>query len=150
MKKEVVVSAIVVSLLTATAIYWSALREQSSYVKINGYKITVEIAADPLSREIGLSKHEKLADQQGMLFLFPDIDNRFFWMKGMMFPIDIIWIKDGRIVGINENTPVPIGSNYPHYMSPEPLDRVLEVNAGLSKKLNLLPGQVVKFHLLTK
>ena len=33
----------------------------------------------------------------GMLFVFPDASPRSFWMKGMRFCLDIIWIEDGII-----------------------------------------------------
>ena len=103
--------------------------------------------ADPDSREVGLSNHDLLPENMGMLFLFPNMDNRFFWMKGMQFSIDIVWIKTNKIVGIDHNVPLSPGPNYPHYISPVPVDKVLEINAGRAKELGLAPGQTIKFHL---
>jgi len=119
-----------------------------NYLIINGNKIYVELAADQFARKKGLSGRERLESNQGLLFMFPHDDNRFFWMKGMKFPIDIIWIKNNVIVGIEHNVPLSEGPDYPHYISPEPLSRVLEINANLAKKLGLATGQEVKFHLL--
>lgn len=65
-----------------------------------------------------------------MLFVYRDHRERAYWMKGMRFPIDIVWIDRGRVTGVVPNLPVPAGGNLPIYPSRGPADRVLEVRAG--------------------
>jgi len=56
-------------------------------------------------------------------------------MKDMKFPIDLVWISDGKIVGFEENMQPPadinvLDSKLENYLPPEPVDRVLELHAG--------------------
>jgi len=55
-----------------------------------------------------------------------------FWMKGMRFPIDIIWLRNDRIVGFETNVPFEEGGNGPTVRPRELVDAVLEVPAGYS------------------
>jgi uncharacterized membrane protein (UPF0127 family) len=99
-------------------------------VRIGGASVQAEVAAAPNARERGLSGRASLAEDRGMLFVYRDHRQRTFWMKGMRFPLDIIWIDRGRVTGIEPNAPVPSGGDLPIYPSPGPADRVLEVRAG--------------------
>ena len=98
-------------------------------VDVGGTTVKAEVAADSKSRERGLSGRTSLAEGRGMLFVYPDRQVRTFWMKGMRFPIDIIWIARGRVTGVERNAPVPVGS-VPLYSSRVAADHVLEVPAG--------------------
>jgi len=104
--------------------------ESASYVLIGETKIDVEIADTSELRAQGLSKRPFLGEKKGMLFVFEEEGVYPFWMKGMNFPIDIIWInKDFVVVDITENaTP----ESYPQTFSARsPIKYALEVNAGL-------------------
>jgi uncharacterized membrane protein (UPF0127 family) len=52
----------------------------------------------------------------------------------MQFDLDLVWIRDERIVGITPNVPAPAASvpesQLPSYPSPGRIDAVLEVPAG--------------------
>jgi uncharacterized membrane protein (UPF0127 family) len=63
-------------------------------------------------------------------------------MKGMRFPIDIIWIDRGRVRGVERDAPVPRGA-LPRYSSGGPADRVLEVPAGWARRHQAGPGSRV-------
>ena len=79
-----------------------------------------------------------------MLFLYDTPDYYQFWMKGMAFPLDIIFIRDSTIVTIARNVPPPIGdSELPRYGPDEPADKVLEINAGLCDKYGIQEGDTV-------
>src|SRR3989338_6297137 len=99
-------------------------------VKIAGQEILVELAKTPKAQTKGLSGRSKLAANHGMLFLFPFVEKRAFWMKDMNFSIDIIWINNGEIVDIAPNLPPAIEANPPVYYPRLPVNAVLEVNAG--------------------
>jgi uncharacterized protein len=53
-----------------------------------------------------------------------------FWMKGMRFSIDIVWIRGDRIVDIDSNVPFEPGGNGPTLRADSLVDSVLEVPAG--------------------
>lgn len=112
---------------------------------VGGHILRVEIADTMATRAQGLSGKERLAENEGMFFIFPIPAIYPFWMKDMKFPIDIIWIRGEKIVGISENAAVPDSSGgLPIYSPPAIIDKVLEVDAGVAKKLGLTEGQVVR------
>ena len=76
-----------------------------------------------------------------MLFIFPKPARQNFWMKDMKFPIDILWIKGDKIIGVAENAALPItGQELEIYSSPEEADRVLEINAGKAREWGVKVG----------
>ena len=123
-------------------------KKSSDYEKINiavGEKrVLVEVADTNEKRVRGLSGHKALADGEGMLFVFEKPDKYSFWMKEMLFPIDIIWIgEDFTIVDITENAEP---SSYPTLFTPKNEARyVLEVNAGFSEKYRISIGDMIAF-----
>jgi uncharacterized protein len=102
-------------------------------VGVSGATVQAEVAADAKARARGLSGRRGLAEDRGMLFVYPDHSARTYWMKGMQFPIDIIWIDRGRVQGVEHSVPVPRGS-LPLYSSDGPADHVLEVPAGWTRR----------------
>lgn len=112
-------------------------------VKIGNITIAVEIADSPQKREKGLSDRASLASNHGMLFVFPENGRFSFWMKGMSFPLDFIWINDNRIVEITEAVKPPQGNlkeNLPVLTPQEDINMVLEVNSGFVRQKNLKIG----------
>lgn len=117
-------------------------------IQINGDLFVVEVAETPRQHERGLSGHALIGDGEGMLFLFDGMESRTFWMKEMTFAIDILWIREGRIVGIERNIPPPRKetdeSMLPRYHSSVPVDTVLEVRGGVSEERGYAQGMEVK------
>ena len=122
-----------------------AKQTQSSLKKITiGSRATVnvELAETDADRIRGLSKRKSLPIDNGMLFIFNDYASRVFWMKDLEFPLDIIWIYDGQVVGIEKSLP-PAGSNPTvSYISPGPVNMVLEVNGGWADNNDIKIGDV--------
>jgi uncharacterized membrane protein (UPF0127 family) len=110
---------------------------RKNYVEINGYKFYIELADTAEKQTQGLSNHQPIKDNEGMLFMFADSLNRNFWMKNMLFPLDIIWINGDKIVNISHNIPPEGESPVNIYSSEKPANYVLEVNAGSSKRLGI-------------
>ena len=67
-------------------------------------QVRVELADTPTERATGLMFRENLPEGEGMLFVFPEETLGSFWMKDTQISLDIIFIKDGRIVDIIANT----------------------------------------------
>lgn len=115
-------------------------------VNLGNAKISAEIARSSQKREQGLSGRKKLKDNESMLFIFEREGNYGFWMKEMLFNIDMIFIKDDIIVDMAENMPYPINENNIAGVSPkEKANLVLEINSGLVKKYNIKIGDKVEF-----
>jgi hypothetical protein len=125
----------------------SANNQNHKYVKINGNKIFVEIADTMEKQTQGLSGRPDLAFNEGMLFVFPEKQIRHFWMKNMNFSLDIIWLDEEKIINISHKLP-PEGENPAKtYSSVLPVNRVLEINAGLADRCQIKVGDTVKINL---
>jgi uncharacterized membrane protein (UPF0127 family) len=119
-------------------------------VRIGSATIRAEIADTPEERSRGLSGRERLPENQGILFIFEEPGTYGFWMRGMRFPIDIVWIsKDKKVVGITKNIPLPQpgikDSELKIYYPPSPVLYVLETNAGWSEANQIKVGDIVSF-----
>lgn len=121
--------------------YWK--HPLATQLEIRGNIFTVELAVTAKEKERGLGYRDSLAPNSGMLFVYQNRDRYGFWMKGMRFPIDIIWIMDQTIVDISKNVPVPTAGALPTYTPKEPVNKVLEVNAGVSDRLGIQIGDTI-------
>lgn len=142
-KRRLLISACLVvialfALLAPTIFYQSPTAELS----VGNQKISLEIASTQLAREQGLGGRSSLPQNKGMLFAYPAPVIQCFWMKGMHFSIDMIWVThDKKIIMIQ---PSVSPSTYPRSFCPAmPAQYVIELNAGLSKKLDLQVGQTL-------
>lgn len=114
-------------------------------ITINNHTFNLYIAKSSRDKEVGLSKYTNLSQNQGMLFPFGTASNYSFWMKDMQFPIDIIFIRNNKIVVIYQNVQPPQkNQNLTIYRPQELSDTVLEINAGLSEKYGFTKGDFVK------
>ncbi|OGY42913.1 MAG: hypothetical protein A2Y67_03525 [Candidatus Buchananbacteria bacterium RBG_13_39_9] len=118
-------------------------------VSIRGTSISVEVAQTPEQLAKGLSGRSGLGANNGMLFAFKDSRYRNFWMNDLKFPLDIIWIADDTIIGIEANVPAPLKDqqNLPIYKSPSEANYVLEVNAGFAEKHNFNVGDNIQIDI---
>jgi uncharacterized membrane protein (UPF0127 family) len=106
-------------------------------------RVYAEIAATPAEKERGLSGRLTLSPDAGMLFVFSSPSRPGFWMKEMNFPLDFIYLRDGRVAEIKENVPAAI-IPIPFFPAAE-IDAVLEVNAGFVKRHGITVGATVGY-----
>jgi len=113
-------------------------------VRLAGQVVEVDVVATPDEQAKGLSGRSGLMEGYGMLFLFEKPDFYGFWMKDMLFSIDIIWIdKDKKVVHMEKSVSP---ETYPKSFVPSALAKyVLEVPAGFSEKFKVKVGDVVEF-----
>lgn len=143
-----IIAAIAVLGFALGAIFGLPAKEGSfAEVKINGTSLAAQVVSDRASMARGLSGREKLAPSEAMLFLFPRPDRYGFWMKEMLFPLDIFWIKDNKIVDMEERVPYPApgadDASLPVYTPDVPADMVLETRAGFAAEHRVRIGDVV-------
>ena len=92
-----------------------------------GLELTVELARTASERSRGLMLREELAEDGGMLFVFPEDTKAGFWMKDTLIPLSIAFIAaDGTILGVQEMEPLSEDRHRP----PAPYRYALEVNQG--------------------
>lgn len=58
----------------------------------------IEVSDTAEERARGLAKREAFCERCAMLFVFERAGQYGFWMKDMRFGIDILWVKDGKVV----------------------------------------------------
>lgn len=106
--------------------------------------VTLEKAATPSSRTLGLSNRPSMPQDRGMLFDFEVPGEYCMWMKDMHFSLDIIWLNDDKeIVDIKTNISP---DTYPQaFCGPETGRYVVEVNSGITKSADLRKGQRLHF-----
>lgn len=123
--------------------YAVALKE----IRVGNKIVYAEVADTDSAQNTGLSGESSLNDDSGMLFVFKKPQKAYFWMKGMKFAIDIIWIRDGKIASVTENAetqPNVPDNELKVYVSPVEVDYVLEVNSGFVSRNGLKIGDEVK------
>jgi len=115
---------------------------------INGIKFNLEIAETENEKTVGLAKYQSIEKDFAMYFPFDQKDYYSFWMKDMKFPIDILYIDNGKIVAIFKNVKNPKSQNEElKIYKPEQLaSSVLEISAGLSDKYNFQIGDTIKIN----
>jgi len=107
------------------------------------------VAESKEERSLGLSGHAPLAENEGLLFLFPKEVIPSFWMKDMGFAIDIIWIVGDRVEGFTQSAQ-PETPPTTYYKSKSPVNRVLEVSAGFVEKNQVKVGDQLDIEVSTK
>ncbi len=121
---------------------------QTSEILVGGVPLTVELAYQPADLQRGLGYRDGLAPGTGMLFLFEQSSPRSFWMKGMRFCLDIIWIQDGVVQGAAESVCPDAAdiedADRPSQKSPVPVSYVLEVPAGWMAEHGVTTGTAVE------
>lgn len=113
-------------------------------IQIGSQNIIAYVAFSEEEKRKGLSGKSGLGENEGMLFVFEKPGKYGFWMKDMLFPIDIVWIKNKKVVGWEENilppSPQTKESELKIYYPPQDVDLVLELPAKKSSSLNLKEG----------
>ncbi|HUO57393.1 MAG TPA: DUF192 domain-containing protein [bacterium] len=110
-------------------------------IKIAGKNITVEIANKAATRETGLMFREGMADNTGMLFVFKEPQQLYFWMKNTPIPLSIAFVDEkGAILNILEMPPMT-ESTFP---SKGAAKYALEMNSGWFLKNGVKSGDRVE------
>ena len=78
-----------------------------------------------------------LPENEGMLFLFPQLEKQSFWMKNTLIPLSIAFLEDGgKILQIEDMKPKDESSTLSKY----PVRYALEVNQGWFQRNGIAVG----------
>lgn len=133
----------IIAALLLSSITWADETLEPGWIELpSGDRLEVEIAATQQLRERGLMFRTTLAENSGMLFVYPQAEQQAMWMKNTLIALDVIFIdEDGKIVSILRNLTPCQKMPCPTYQSKGKARYMLEVAAGVSDKLNLNPDQ---------
>jgi uncharacterized membrane protein (UPF0127 family) len=148
MKKIFLIAGLLILVTAIVLLNYNYQNKKTPQVTINNHIFNLAIAKTDTEKKIGLSKYRNIPQNFGMLFPFGKPDYYSFWMKNMKFPIDIIFIRNNKIVTIFKNASPPKSNNelLPIYRNQNLSDTVLEINTGLSDKYNFKTGDLVKIN----
>lgn len=110
---------------------------------VHAFEVTTAVSHN--EQLIGLQGWTSLAADEGMLFIFPEVTQRAFWMKHIDIPLDILFIdSSGSVVDIIRHTEP--GSETP-LVAGNPFQSALEVNADTANRLGIGKGDYVDYPL---
>ncbi len=139
----------IASLVTLAALACSLVEREGpqpeGWVEIRGHRVAVEIAEERAEQAKGLGDRDSLSWGHGMYFVYDRPGFYSFWMKDMRFPIDIVWLRDGRIVDLHPNVPFEPGGNGPTVRPSSLVNAVLELPAGYAAAQGWRVGDRVVF-----
>ena len=99
------------------------------------YLFDVYVASTREQQMRGLMHVRELSEFMGMIFIYRRADIRSMWMRNTYIPLDMLFIRgDGTISSVAANT-VPLSLE--SVASIEPVNFVLELNAGVAAKLGI-------------
>lgn len=124
--------------------FWCAAAGAQSLPRIEltagFHRIEAEVASQPQSRAQGLMQRREMAQQQGMLFVFPDVAIHCMWMKNTLLPLAVAFLDEaGRILNIEEMQP----QTETNHCAARPARYALEMNAGWFAQRGIKPGMAI-------
>jgi uncharacterized membrane protein (UPF0127 family) len=118
-------------------------------VIIKGHSYPVLVARSYEEQFKGLGDRDSLGEYIGMYFDFYERSEYGIVMRGMRFPLDVVWLDGSEVVYIAENLPLQPGVSEEGLKSYVNKDRlanaVLELQAGKVAELGIKPGDTVVF-----
>ena len=106
---------------------------------------SVDVVRTDADRARGLMFRPALEAGRGMFFVFDAEAVYPFWMKNMLFAIDIIWLdKDRRVVHVAADVPPCIADPCPRYTPSAKASYVLEIPAGDAARYGIKPGDILR------
>lgn len=103
--------------------------------------IRAEVASTPAQLQQGLMFRQKMAQQEGMLFIFGQTSRHCMWMVNTELPLSVAFLRDdGTIVNIEDMAPHTRDS----HCAAEPVRLALEMNQGWFAQRKLGPGDRIR------
>ncbi|MDQ2806166.1 MAG: DUF192 domain-containing protein [Chloroflexota bacterium] len=103
-------------------------------------RLYIEIADTPIRQERGLMNRTTMAEDQGMIFVFPAATDVAFWMHDTLLPLSIAFIDaNRRIVDLQDMQPL----DETLHSSAQPYVYALEVNQGYFRRHGIAVGDAV-------
>jgi uncharacterized membrane protein (UPF0127 family) len=123
-------------------------------VTIGGRTFDLEVAANEAAIQRGLGGRSEIADDGGMVFVFPFPSNHSFWMRDCLVDIDIAFLdRDGVVVAAYDMKAEPLRrdtesedayfSRLARYPSGPRAHFAVETKAGTNRELGIVVGSKI-------
>jgi uncharacterized membrane protein (UPF0127 family) len=106
--------------------------------------IGLEVAATPRQQAMGLQLRPPLPPLRGMWFPYAMPTPARFWMHRTPAPLDMLFIRDGRVVAIEAHAQPCMRLPCRSYGPDQAVDGVLELAAGQAEALGITVGSPVR------
>lgn len=120
----------------------------SAHALIAGQKFELEVARTQEQQATGLMYRTRLADNRGMLFVFDSPQSTRFWMKNVRIPLDMVFLRDGKVQAIAASVPPCNTKTCPTYGPESAVDQVIELRGGRAAEVGLKVGDRVQIKFL--
>ncbi len=115
-------------------------REEVTLI-LHHHRFIVETARTVSEWTEGLMHRKTLPPDRGMIFIFPDSQVRYFWMKDTPIPLDVLFLDEsGTIVSKREMEP----DSTKLVSSDKPCDYAIELLGGTIKRFKIRAGERVE------
>jgi uncharacterized protein len=111
--------------------------------------IQLEVALTPRQQAVGLMYRPSLPDDRGMLFPFDTARPVSFWMKNVLIPLDMVFMRDGVVQAIAANVPPCADEPCDTYGPNVLIDQVIELRGGRAAELGLKVGDRISIKYLS-
>lgn len=143
-RKRWLLGAVLGALLFGILVSFVSARHNYRSLRIGQTSYRLKVARTAQSREVGLASRTSMGEHEGMIFVYDRAVRTCFWMKGMYFPLDIIWVDASHKVVYQEE--FVSQHSYPKtYCTPVPSQYVIELNAGQAKIQHISVGTKLSF-----
>lgn len=125
----------------------------TAQAEIGGEIVELEVASSPEQQALGLMFRPSLAPNRGMLFPFTEPRYPQFWMKNVVIPLDMIFLRSGVVQAVYFNVPPCADEPCPRYAPNKLVDQVIELRGGRAKELGVQVGDRISpqpFHQILK
>ncbi len=132
-----------ISIVLTSTFAHAEIKFPKEKIKLGGKTITVEVARSNEQLAHGLMYRTQMGENDGMIFIFPDVDTRSFWMKNTFIPLSIGFFDEDKIlVEIQDMEAVKseMVTTPPSYVSAKPAKYALEMNRGWFLKNSIKVG----------
>ena len=118
--------------------------------------IDLEVARTPEQQRLGLMRRPALSPLRGMWFPFSTPQPQRFWMFNTLAPLDMIFVRDGRVLDLVRAVPTCAALPCRSYAADvdgngraDFVDAVIEIGAGEAERLGIDIGDLVRIAPLT-
>jgi len=144
---KIIIYISLIAIISASLVMFQKRIKQSE-VCFRDYCFSVELAKTKISQAKGLMFRREMGENKGMLFVFKEEGQRFFWMKNTLIPLDIIFCnKNKEVVSISRGVQPCKAEECQSIRSEQKAQYVLELNANIADKINLKIGDKLNFNL---
>jgi len=112
----------------------------TGHIKVGPHPLRVEIAASDPQRMQGLMFRKSLGKDDGMLFVFDEVEYHSMWMKNTLIPLSVAFLDPkGEILNILDMEPQTLDT----HMAAGPARYAIETNKGWFAEKKIKPGDKV-------